>query len=296
MESKPIERAAVIGAGVMGAAIAAHLANAGIRTLLLDRQPTEPSEDERARGWGVDDPRVATRIVRQGFDAAVRAKPAAFFDRRAVELVSLGTIDQDLDRLEEVDWVVEAVIEDLSIKQDVLVRIAPYLGLRTILTTNTSGLSIGQLSEALPAGVRPRFFATHFFNPPRYLELMEIVGGPESDPELIAGFRRFAEERLGKGVVVAKDTPNFIANRLGVFALLDAMYRMLDTGLTVADVDALTGPLIGRPKSATLRTADVVGLDTLSYVANGMADRLDDDPDQDRLRPPPLVRQLVEAG
>ncbi len=295
-EPMAIERAAVIGAGVMGAAIAAHLANAGIPTLLLDLKPDALTDEEAAAGLTLDDPRVALRNVKRGFDGALKAKPAALYNLRASQLITLGNLDDDLEQLEHVDWVIEAVIENLEIKQDLLARISPYLGLRTILTTNTSGLSIADLSEAIPAGVRPRFFATHFFNPPRYLELLEFVAAPETDPALIEAVAEFAESRLGKGVVVAKDTPNFIANRLGVFSLMHAMHTMLSSGLTVADVDALTGPAIGRAKSATFRTADVVGLDTLVYVAQGMADRLEEDPQRDTLYPPAVVDQLVEAG
>ena len=277
-----IRQAAVLGAGVMGAAIAAHLANAGIPTLLLDMK-TE------------GDARAADKLAAEGLKRATRAKPASFFTRGAASLVTVGNFDDDVAKLAAADWVVEAIVENLDIKRSLYERIAPHIGPDAVISSNTSGLSVNALSAALPAALRPRFLVTHFFNPPRYLKLLELVPGPDTNPTLITAMQRFGEDRLGKGVVFAKDTPNFIGNRIGVFSLMHGVRNMQAFNLTVSDVDAITGPLIGRPKSATFRTADVVGLDTLLYVSDGMADRLPDDPERENLRPPDFVRALVES-
>jgi len=199
-------------------------------------------------------------------------------------------------RLREVDWVIEAVVEDLDAKRRLYDHVAPHLADHAILSTNTSGSRSGPWPRRFRRPWRSRFLATHFFNPPRYLKLLEIVPAPATDPDILAAVRAFAENQLGKGVVIARDTPNFIANRVGVFAMMDAVHLMLEEGYSIPEVDALTGPLIGRPKSATFRTADVVGLDTLILVAESMARRLPDDPDRDRILPPELVRELVRRG
>lgn len=294
--AREIRRAAVIGAGVMGATIAAHLANAGLETLLLDVKPTTLTPDEAARGLTLDHPAVANRAANHGLQLARKSRPPAFFSELDPRRIRTGNLEDDLEQLESADWVIEAIVEDLEIKQDLFAHIASYLDLTAILSTNTSGLSIDSLSASLPAGLRPRFLATHFFNPPRYLPLLEIVVGPETDPEVAETIESFGRDKLGKGIVRAKDTPNFIANRLGVFNLMNAARHQVELGLDVATVDALTGTLIGRPKSATFRTADMVGLDTLCRVADGMADRLDHDPQQEALRPPSFLNAMVEGG
>lgn len=293
-EKTTFERAAVIGSGVMGAQIAAHLANAGIPTLLLDMAQGAPDDEEKARGLDASDPRVANRIVAAGLERARRAKPAAFFTPRDAALVSIGNLDHDLERLRDADWIVEAIVENLEIKRALFQKIAPYVSDHAVVSTNTSGISVTALAEALPLAQRPRFLATHFFNPPRYLHLLEVVPGPETDTDVVADVTRFAEERLGKGVVIAKDTPNFIANRIGVHTMINAVHLMLEEKLSIAQVDALTGLLIGRPKSATFRTADVVGLDTLVFVADNLAERLPRDPERARYVPPDFVRKMVD--
>ena len=242
-----VRRAAVLGAGTMGSRIAAHLANAGIPTLLLDLPPKEQTA-ERA------------------LDALAKSKPAALFEASAGRLITPGTFDDDLSKIAECDWVVEAVAENLEIKTALLTRVLPHLGPHAILTTNTSGLPIARIAAAVP-GLSKRFFGTHFFNPPRYMRLVEVIPTPESDPELVAAFSAFADRMLGKEVVLAHDTPNFIANRIGIAVMFTAANLMLERGFTIEEIDALTGPAIGWPRTGTFRLADLVGIDILAHVA-----------------------------
>ncbi len=277
-----IGKAAVLGAGVMGAAIAAHLANAGIPTLLLDIPPRD-GDDRNA-------------VVRAGLERARKSKPASFSSCRAPGLVEVGNFDDDLTRLAECDWIIEAVVENLDIKRSLYARIAPHVGPRALVTSNTSGLSAAALSDALPEGLRPRFLVTHLFNPPRYLKLLELVRGPDTDDAVVAFFEAFGERVLGKGIVHAKDTPNFIANRVGCFGIFHGLRVMLDKGDTVAEVDKLTGKAIGRPGSASFRTADLVGLDTLAHVADNLYQRLEHDPHRSLFDPPDFMKRLVASG
>ena len=292
----PIRKAAVLGAGVMGSAIAAHLANAGIPSLLLDMVPREPTEDEKKRGQDLSHPLVRNRLAREGIDKALRASPAAFGHRDRAALVTPGNLEDDLPRLSDVDWVVEAVVERLDIKTALFAKLAPHIKSGTLLTTNTSGLSINAMARALPEGLRPRFFGTHFFNPPRYMHLMELVPAETTDPEALRAFARFAEDRLGKGVVFAKDTPNFIANRVGVFSMLYTVGAMEKHGLTVEQVDAVTGKALARPNSATFRTADLVGLDVLAHVARTQYEGAPDDERREVFALPGWLAAMVEAG
>ncbi len=247
-----VRRAAVLGAGTMGSRIAAHLANAGIPTLLLDLPAKDPPA-ERA-------PAVTA------LDALAKSKPAAFFEASLGRLITPGTFDDDLQKLGECDWVIEAVAENLEIKTALLTRVLPHLGAAAILTTNTSGLPIARIAAAVP-GLGKRFFGTHFFNPPRYMRLVEVIPTQESDPELVAAFSAFADRVLGKEVVFAHDTPNFVANRIGIAVMFNAANLMLEQGLTIEEVDALTGPAIGWPRTGTFRLADLVGIDILAHVA-----------------------------
>jgi 3-hydroxyacyl-CoA dehydrogenase len=277
-----VGKAAVLGAGVMGAAIAAHLANVGIPTLLLDIPPRE-ADDKNA-------------LTRAGLERARKSKPASFSSSRAPALVEVGNFDDDLHRLSECDWIVEAVVENLEIKRSLYARIAPHVAPHAVVTSNTSGLSVAELSAALPASLRPRFLVTHFFNPPRYLKLLELVRGPETGDEVVAFFEEFGDRVLGKGVVHAKDTPNFIANRIGCFDVFHTMKVMAEQGYTVAEVDKLAGRAVGRPRSATLRTADLVGLDTLAHVADNLLQRLEHDPHRALFEPPDFMKKLIAAG
>ena len=293
--SLQIRRAAVLGAGVMGAAIAAHLANAGVPTLLLDVPPKELLPEEARAGLALEHRDVRNRLARQGLRRALTASPPAFFVPERAALVATGNIEDDWARLAEVDWVVEAVIEDPAIKAALFKRLDATLAPTALLTSNTSGLRCADLAPSLAPARRARFFITHFFNPPRYLHLLELVACPQTDLALLAAFAAWAELRLGKGCVIAKDTPNFIANRIGTFAFMDALAALVERRASVAEIDALTGELIGRPKSATFRTADLVGLDTLGHVAAHLHAALRDDPARSRFEPPELLRRLVES-
>ncbi len=248
-----VRRAAVLGAGAMGSRIAAHLANAGIPALLLDVVPQDDNADR-------------SRLARTAIDTLVKSKPAAFFESSLASLIAPGNFDDDLPRLAACDWVIEAVAENLPIKTSLLARVVPHLAPHALLTTNTSGLPINRIASGLP-GHRERFFGTHFFNPPRYMRLVEVIPSAESDPAAVAAFAAFADRILGKQVVFANDTPNFIANRIGVAVLFHAANLMLEQGLTLEEVDALTGPAIGWPRTGTFRLADLVGIDVLAHVA-----------------------------
>ncbi|HLI02908.1 MAG TPA: 3-hydroxyacyl-CoA dehydrogenase NAD-binding domain-containing protein [Terracidiphilus sp.] len=251
-----VRRAAVLGAGTMGSRIAAHLANAGIPSLLLDLGPKNPGEKP---------------LAQLGLEALARSKPAAFFEPARAALITPGTFDGDLPGIAGCDWVIEAVAENLEIKTGLLGRAAPHIAPQAVLTTNTSGLPIHRIAAALPANLRSRFFGAHFFNPPRYMKLLELIPAPETDADLIARFAAFAGRILGKQVVYANDTPNFIANRIGVNLTFTAANLMLDRGFTpglsIEEVDALTGPALGFPRTGTFRLADLIGIDVLAHVA-----------------------------
>ncbi|MFQ5511496.1 MAG: 3-hydroxyacyl-CoA dehydrogenase NAD-binding domain-containing protein [Candidatus Krumholzibacteriia bacterium] len=290
--SYKIDRAAVLGAGVMGATLAAHLANVGIPTLLLDIVPPEGS------GVGGDKSSREYRdaFARNGLAKTLKSKPAAFYTDDKARLVTPGNIEDDLDKLKDVDWVLEAVTEKLDIKESLFTRIGPYLGDQAILASNTSGLSVNDMAAVLDAPLRKRFLVTHFFNPPRYMYLLEIVPNDATDPAVLEFMTRAGEQILGKGVVLAKDTPNFIANRIGAYSMAVTLRMMVDEGYTVEEVDALTGPVIGRPKSASLRTADLVGLDTFVHASRTVYDGAPDDEQRDLFQLPDVIQRMVEEG
>ncbi len=285
MAQKPISEVTVIGSGVMGAAIAAHLANAGIKARLLDIVAKDaPAGDRRARN----------KIADAGFEAARKSKPAAFFAPRFETLLSTGNLEDDLAAaVAASDVVIEAIIENLAIKRQLYARI-DEMGGSAVITSNTSGLRIADLMEGRSAEFRRRFCITHFFNPPRYLRLCEIVTGPDTAPETLARVEDLCGRLLGKGLVRAKDTPNFIANRIGTFAMMRTLQEAVKSGYTVEEVDAIFGPATGRPKSAVFRTADVVGLDTLMHVTRNCFDALPGDERRDVFDPPAVLRTLVE--
>jgi 3-hydroxyacyl-CoA dehydrogenase len=283
--TEPIHEVTVLGAGVMGAAIAAHLANAGVRVRLLDIPPKDaPAGDRRARN----------KIAEAGLEGARKAKPAAFFSPRFEALVTTGNLEDDLaEAVAKSDFVIEAVIENLGIKQSLYKRI-DELGGRAIITSNTSGLRIAELMQGRGESFKRRFCITHFFNPPRYLKLVEIVTGPETAPETVARAEALCGGLLGKGLVRAKDTPNFIANRIGTFAMMRTLAVATAEGYTVEEVDMVFGPATGKPKSGVFRTADVVGLDTLVHVTRNCFDALPNDERRDVFDPPPVLKALVE--
>ena len=297
--NQPIERVAVLGAGTMGAAIAAHVANAGLPVLLLDMVPRELSPPEEKKGLTLDNPEVRNRIVRDGLARIQKIKPASFMSQTAQRLVSVGNFDDDLERLAEVDWIVEAVVERLDIKRQLFARVDAVRAPGTLVTTNTSGLPIASIAEGLSDDFRQHFFGTHFFNPPRYMKLLEIIRGDEADPLAVSALAEFATRTLGKGVVFCKDTPNFIGNRLLSVHGSFVMDYALEHGYRFEEVDAVTGPLIGRPKTATFRLQDLVGIDVAAFVGKNLHGLIPDDPHRDVLLSPRLekvIGGLVERG
>jgi len=277
---KPIHKVAILGAGTMGARIAAHFANAGVPSLLLDIVPPDATGPAR------------NKIAAAGLDGARRSKPAAFFEASLARLVTVGNFEDDLKRLAEVDWIIEAIIENLEIKRALLRKVEAVRKPGTIVTTNTSGLPVAKIAEGFSEGFRRSWFGTHFFNPPRYMRLLELIPTPDADPALIAAVTHFCDAQLGKGVVLAKDTPNFIGNRIGTFSVLNVMRLMQEMDLTIEEVDALTGPAVGWPRSATFRTIDLVGLDILGHVVTNMTQSVRDE--RSELQIPAFFRQMLE--
>jgi 3-hydroxyacyl-CoA dehydrogenase len=283
-----IEKAVVLGAGTMGARIAAHFANAGLPCILLDIVPP---------GLPQDAPFDArNKIVRAGLEAAKKAKPAAFFTAALAERIAIGNFDDDLARCAEADWIIEVVAENLEIKKNLLARVAQFRKAGAIVTTNTSGLPVHLIAEGMTEEFQQHWAGTHFFNPPRYLKLVELIPGPKTLPEVVETLSEYCDRRLGKGVVVAKDTPNFIANRIGTFSMLNALRLMGTLGMTIEEVDACTGPVIGQPKSATFRTADIVGLDVLMHVVKNIYETVPNDESREMYRVPALVEEMARRG
>lgn len=289
-----IRRAAVLGAGVMGAQIAAHLAAAGVRTHLLDLPSTEPPTDKKMAAAVGKNFRSARAIL--AIENLKVLKPAPLFSDRCLVNIIPGNFDDDMAVLADCDWIIEAVIERLDIKKAINLKIAEYAKPHVPVTTNTSGISLEAIVKELPEDYQQRFFGTHFFNPPRYMRLLEVIPHGACDPKLITDLTNWIEERLGKGIVVARDTVNFIANRIGVFATQATLRHMAELKLNVETIDNLTGPLIGRAKSATLRTMDVVGLDTFMAVARNTYERAPKDPYRDWFLGPKWIEELIEKG
>ncbi|HTS63904.1 MAG TPA: 3-hydroxyacyl-CoA dehydrogenase NAD-binding domain-containing protein [Candidatus Acidoferrales bacterium] len=266
-----IRKAAVLGAGTMGSRIAAHLANAGLPVVLLDIPAEKPTR---------------SAIAAQALDALKKSKPAAFYDPSVASRITIGNFDDDLGLLKDCDWVIEAVTEDLGIKRALLQKVVPFLKNDALLTTNTSGLPIATIAAVLPEHLRRRWFGTHFFNPPRYMRLVEVIATPEADPAAVEAVSRFCDQRLGKEVVFARDTPNFIANRIGVFCMLETVRLMQEEDLTIEEVDLLTGTAVGWPRTGTFRLADLVGIDVLAHVARNFP--------QAGLSLPPFLQTMLE--
>jgi 3-hydroxyacyl-CoA dehydrogenase len=289
-----IKKVAVLGSGVMGSRIACHFANIGVPVLLLDIAPKELTADEEKKGLKLDAPAVRNRIVNSALQAAVVANPSPLYRKSEASRIKTGNFDDNLKEIASCDWVIEVVVERLDIKKSLYERVEQFRKKGTLITSNTSGIPIHLLAEGRSQDFKENFAGTHFFNPPRYLKLLEIIPTPETKPEVVDFLLHYGDLYLGKTVVLAKDTPGFIANRVGVFALLDAMQTMQKLGLTVEETDKLTGPVIGHAKSATLRTSDVVGLDTTINVANGLAQGLPDDEAKDVFVLPDFVKQMGE--
>jgi 3-hydroxyacyl-CoA dehydrogenase len=292
---KRIHKVAVLGAGTMGARIAAHFANAGVPSYLLDIVPGDAAVSSVPPVPSVvsSSPSAArNKIAAAGLDAAKKSKPAAFMDASLVRFVTVGNFEDDLKKLAEVDWIIEAVVENLELKRALLRKVEAIRKPGTIVTTNTSGLPVGKIAEGFSDDFRKSWFGTHFFNPPRYMRLLELIPTPDADPALIDAVSHFCDVQLGKGVVLAKDTPNFIGNRIGTFSVLNVMRLMQEMDLTIEEVDALTGQAVGWPKSATFRTIDLVGLDILGHVVGNMTTNVHDE--RSELKLPDFYVQMLD--
>jgi 3-hydroxyacyl-CoA dehydrogenase len=285
---KRIEKAAVLGAGTMGARIAAHFANAGLPCILLDIVPPNLPAGAPAG--------ERNKIVRAGLEAARKSKPAAFFAGGLADKITIGNFDDDLARVAEADWIIEVVAENLEIKRKLLARVAEFRKPGAIVTTNTSGLPVHLIAEGMSEEFQQHWAGTHFFNPPRYMKLVEVIPGPKTTAEVLETISDFCDQRLGKGVVAAKDSPNFIANRIGTFSMLNALRQMSTMGMTVEEVDACTGPAVGWPKSATFRTADLVGLDVLAHVIKNIYETAPNDESHEMYRVPALLEEMLKRG
>lgn len=286
--NRKIKQVAVLGSGIMGGGIAALLAGAGIRTLLLDIVPFDLKDEEK------NDPVARNRIVKAGLDGALLAKPPLFMENKDVDRITIGNFEDDFNKLAECDWIIEVVIENLKIKQDLLKRIEKVRKNGTVVSTNTSGIPLKKMSEGLNKEFKQHFLGTHFFNPVRYMKLLEIIPGEETLPDILEFMANFGERILGKGIVWAKDTPNFVGNRIGVQGIVKAMQIMVETGLSIPEVDALFGPVMGRPRTALFKTSDLVGLDTLSHVAKNTYEMVEDDEERESFVLPQFVDKMIE--
>lgn len=290
-----IQKVAVIGSGVMGSGIAAHLANIGIPTYIFDIVPKDLTEDEVKKGFTLEHPSVRNRLAAGAVKRLLKQKPAPLTSQSNISLLTIGNIEDDLDKLKEVDWIIEVVVENLEVKRELFEKIDAVRNPGTIVSSNTSGISVNAMIEGRSNDFKKHFLGTHFFNPPRYLKLLEIIPTDHTLPEVTSFMKSFAENDLGKGVVLGKDTPNFVANRIGTYGLHITLHEMLKRGYSVGEVDSVTGPLIGRPKSATFRTLDVVGLDTFIHVAKTVYDQTSGE-EQKVFEVPNIIYKLVEAG
>ncbi len=290
---RSIEKVAVIGAGTMGAQIAAHVVNAGKRCLLLDIVPPQLGDDDKKKGLTPQSREFRNKFVTGGLDKAKKLSPAPFFTPDLADRIQVGNLEDDIARLAECDWIIEAIVEDMAIKRSLLEKIDKVRKPGTIVSSNTSGLPLRALAEGRSEDFRKHWLGTHFFNPPRYMKLLEMIVTPETAAEVRDSVVEFAERSLGKGIVFAKDVPNFIANRIGIFGFMYVVKTMLDDGYTVDEIDALTGPAVGRPKSATFRTLDVVGLDVVGHVIRNLHGAVPNDPQRDIFKMPEFMDKML---
>lgn len=272
--TRMIKKVAVLGSGVMGSRIACHFANIGLDVLLLDIVPGELTDAEKKKGLSLEDKPVRNRIVDTALQTALKSNPSPIYSKRFANRITTGNFDDDLHKISEVDWTIEAIVENLKIKQSLFEKVEQHRAPGSLITSNTSGIPIQMMSEGRSEDFQRHFCGTHFFNPPRYLKLLEIIPGPKTDKAILDFFLHYGDKYLGKTTVSCKDTPAFIANRVGIFGLMQTLEVVKEMGLRVEEVDKLTGPVIGRPKSATFRTMDVVGNDTLIKVADNLYEAL----------------------
>lgn len=291
---REIRKVAILGAGTMGARIAAHLANASVPSVLLDIVPERLTPEEQEKGLDLGSPRVRNRLVQSGLEAALKSRPAAFFVPEAARMISVGNLQDHLGWIKDCDWIIEAVVEDRTVKRALFDKVQSLWRPGAIVSSNTSGISIGSICDGLGEDFRRNFLGTHFFNPPRYMKLLEVIPTPDTLPEVVDAVSRFGDVVLGKGIVVAKDTPNFIANRIGTFTTLNVLRVMQRDGYSLEEIDALTGPAMGLPKSATFRTLDIVGLDVLVHVLRNLRESLPNDERRDLFELPDFAQKMLE--
>ena len=291
---RTIRKVAVLGSGIMGSRIACHFANIGVSVLLLDMVPKEPNDAEKAKGLTTDSPAVRNRLVNEAFQNTLKANPAALYNKKSAELIKLGNFDDNLKEIAGYDWIIEVVVERLDIKKSIFEKVENFRKPGTLITSNTSGIPIHLMTEGRSEDFRKHFCGTHFFNPPRYLKLLEIIPTPETDPAVINFLMNYGDLYLGKTTVLCKDTPAFIANRIGVYAMMSVIKATTELGLTIEEVDRLTGEISGKPKSGTFRLSDVVGLDTTVNVANNLFNNLPHDESKDTFSLPAIVQKLSE--
>ncbi len=294
MSKRRINKVAVIGSGIMGSGIACHFANIGVEVLLLDIVPFDLTEKEKGKGLTLDDKVVRNRLVNDALTASIKSKPAPLYHKDFAKRITTGNLTDDIAKVSEADWIIEVVVERLDIKQQVFENLEKYRTPGTLITSNTSGIPIQFMSKGRSEDFQKHFCGTHFFNPPRYLKLFEIIPGPNTAQEVLDFLTIYGEQFLGKTSVLAKDTPAFIGNRIGIYGIQALFHLVKEMGLTVEEVDKLTGPVIGRPKSATFRTVDVVGLDTLVHVANGLYQGLPNDEEHDIFKLPDFINTMME--
>ncbi|MGV6831585.1 MAG: 3-hydroxyacyl-CoA dehydrogenase NAD-binding domain-containing protein [bacterium] len=294
MSKRRIKKVAVIGSGIMGSGIACHFANIGVDVLLLDIVPRELNDAEKAKGLTLEDKAVRNRIVNDSLKASLKSKPSPIYSQKFASRITTGNLDDDIAKVADVDWIMEVVVERLDIKQQVFEKVEKYRTPGTLITSNTSGIPIKFMNEGRSEDFQKHFAVTHFFNPPRYLKLFEVVPGPNCQQEVTDFLMEYGDKFLGKTSVLAKDTPAFIGNRIGIFGIQSLFHQVKELGLTIEEVDKLTGPVIGRPKSATFRTVDVVGLDTLVHVANGIYENCPDDEAHELFKLPDFISSMME--
>ena len=294
MGKRRIKKVAIIGSGIMGSGIACHFANIGVDVLLLDIIPRELNDKEKAKGLTLNDKVVRNRLVNDALTASLKSKPAPIYHNKFASRITTGNLEDDIAKIADVDWIMEVVVERLDIKQQVFEKLEKHRTPGTLITSNTSGIPIKFMSEGRSEDFQKHFCGTHFFNPARYLKLFEIIPGPKTDDAVLEFLNSYGEQFLGKTTVIAKDTPAFIGNRIGIFGIQSLFHQVKELGLTIEEVDKLTGPVIGRPKSATFRTVDVVGLDTLVHVANGIYENCPNDESHNLFKLPDFINIMME--
>jgi 3-hydroxyacyl-CoA dehydrogenase len=294
MKTRRIKKIAIIGSGIMGSGIACHFANIGVDVLLLDIVPRELNGNEKAKGLTLEDKVVRNRLVNDALKTSLKSKPSPIYHQKFASRITTGNLEDDIAKVADVDWIMEVVVERLDIKKMVFENLEKYRTPGTLITSNTSGIPIKFMNEGRSEEFQKHFCGTHFFNPARYLKLFEIIPGPQTAPEVLEFLNGYGEQFLGKTSVIAKDTPAFIGNRVGIFSIQSLFHAVKDLDLTIEEVDKLSGPVIGRPKSATFRTVDVVGLDTLVHVANGIRENCPKDERLELFELPDFINTMME--